>query len=85
MILGNENGQALTDEWMLWRVVLSKIATLEELDTHWSLDDLVMANLALMYQDEISIRDLQKQKPGASKHGSNPYHQRANSKARAIR
>jgi len=31
----------------VWQVVLSNVATLQEIDTHWSLDDLVRAHLAL--------------------------------------
>ncbi len=38
---------------MIWRLVLGGVATLEELDNHWSLDDAVRANLALTYQQKI--------------------------------
>jgi len=31
----------------VWRLVLGKHATLEEIEDHWSLDDLLRANLAL--------------------------------------
>jgi len=31
----------------VWHVVLSGTATLQEIETHWSLDDLVRAHLAL--------------------------------------
>lgn len=31
----------------MWQVVLSNAATLQEIDTHWSLDDLVRCHLAL--------------------------------------
>jgi len=34
---------------MVWRIVLSNIATLEEIERSWSFDDLVRANLALTY------------------------------------
>ena len=32
---------------MIWLVVFEKITTLQELETHWSLDDLVRANAVL--------------------------------------
>lgn len=35
----------------MWHVVLSKIATLQEIETHWSLDDLIRAHLALELND----------------------------------
>lgn len=35
----------------MWHVVISKIATLQEIETHWSLDDLVRAHLALEYNE----------------------------------
>lgn len=34
-------------EWPVWRLVLEGVATLHELETHWSIDDLVSANAAL--------------------------------------
>jgi len=34
-----------------WRVVLAKIACLEELETHWSLGDLLKANAMLDMRD----------------------------------
>jgi hypothetical protein len=33
----------------VWRLVLSGTATLAELETSWSLDDLILANYALTY------------------------------------
>lgn len=38
---------------MVWRIVLSKIATLEEIDTSWCLDDILDANAVLDYQDAL--------------------------------
>lgn len=49
-MLGLDNGETLQEEWIVWRLVLSKTATLTELDSTWSLDDLLMANYALTYQ-----------------------------------
>ena len=43
----------------MWRLVLDKIATLEEIETHWSFDDLMRANAILNMQSEISL-DLQR-------------------------
>jgi hypothetical protein len=37
----------------VWRLVLSGKATLQEIETHWSLDDLIRANLALTYHEHI--------------------------------
>lgn len=34
-------------EWSIWRPVTAKIATLAEIETHWSIDDLADANEAL--------------------------------------
>jgi len=33
----------------MWRLVLAGTATLHEIDSHWSLDDLFIANYALTY------------------------------------
>jgi hypothetical protein len=49
-VLGPENGAAVEEEWAVWRIVLSRTAALSEIETHWSLDDLVRANLALDVQ-----------------------------------
>jgi hypothetical protein len=35
---------------MAWRLVLSKVATLEEIDRAWSLDDMLDCNALLDYQ-----------------------------------
>lgn len=48
-MLGVENGQNLQEEWNVWRLVLSGTATLTEIETSWSLDDLIRANYALTY------------------------------------
>jgi hypothetical protein len=42
----------LQDDWPLWRLVLEKVATKQELDTHWSIDDVADANEALDAQYE---------------------------------
>jgi len=36
--------------WPIWRLITAKVATLEEIETHWSLDDLIDANDALDFQ-----------------------------------
>ena len=38
---------------MIWRLVLGEIATLEELDNHWSYEDAVKANIALNFQERL--------------------------------
>jgi len=37
----------------VWRLVIERIATLEELDRHWSLDDIYRANAMLDMQADI--------------------------------
>jgi hypothetical protein len=37
----------------VWRLVLARVATLNEIETQWSYDDLVLANLALTYQQAL--------------------------------
>lgn len=39
--------------WAVWRVVFRKIATLEEIETHWSIVDLDKANEILDYLDAL--------------------------------
>ena len=34
-------------DWSIWRIVLAQIATLKEIETYWSIDDLADANEAL--------------------------------------
>jgi len=40
----------LAYEFPCWRLVIEKIASLEELETHWSLDDVARANAILDMQ-----------------------------------
>lgn len=42
--------------WAIWRVVYSGKATLQEIETHWSLDDLLDFNEILDYQDYIQAK-----------------------------
>jgi hypothetical protein len=37
-------------DWYVWRIVLAKIATLREIEEHWSLSDLLDAQDALDLQ-----------------------------------
>jgi len=37
----------------VWRPILEKIATLEEIETHYSLLDLLDANIALDFKEEM--------------------------------
>lgn len=48
-MLGAQNGQTVKEDWIVWRLVLSGTATLTELDTSWSFDDLLLGNYALTY------------------------------------
>jgi ABC-type uncharacterized transport system substrate-binding protein len=38
--------------WPAWRLVLDGVATLEEIETHYSLDDVMSANLMLDLKHE---------------------------------
>lgn len=40
----------------MWRMVLGRYATLEEIETKWSLDDLIRANLALTFKESLDGR-----------------------------
>lgn len=37
----------MKEVWPCWRLILERVATLEELDRHWSIDDVADANEAL--------------------------------------
>src|SRR3990167_9350717 len=50
--LAQRLSQELRDELPVWRVVLEGAATLQELETTWSLDDLYRANAALDFRAE---------------------------------
>jgi hypothetical protein len=39
----------VADEWLVWRLVLEQVATLEEIERHYSIDDVLTANDALDY------------------------------------
>jgi len=39
--------QTLTDEWPVWRLVIENVATLEEIDRSWCLDDIAKMNALL--------------------------------------
>lgn len=43
-------------EWAVWRIWLSKHATLQELETHWSIYDALDANDALDVLDEMNAQ-----------------------------
>lgn len=38
---------------MIWRLILAKVATLEEIERHWSLTDLLDGNDALDLQADL--------------------------------
>ena len=46
----------MTDEYLIWRLVLETHVSLDELETRWSLDDVVRANTMLNIQK--TIQDL---------------------------
>lgn len=39
-------------DWFIWRLVLAQIVTLKELDTHWSVVDMLDAHESLDLQEE---------------------------------
>jgi hypothetical protein len=43
-------------DWPVWRLVVKRVATLAEIETHWSLRDLILANEALDLDEEIERR-----------------------------
>ena len=40
-------------QWPVWRLVTRRVATLQELETHWSITDLFDANDVLDALDEV--------------------------------
>ncbi len=42
--------------WYVWRPVLERIATLYEVETHWSIDDLADAHEALDIKQEAQAK-----------------------------
>jgi hypothetical protein len=53
MALMSTVSTSLSDEIDVWRLVTEKIATLQELETVWSYDDMVRAIVALDIRSEI--------------------------------
>lgn len=47
--------QELLEEWPVWRVVMSGKATLTEIETHYTLDDLMRLNAVLDIKDAAEI------------------------------
>jgi ribosomal protein S6 len=41
-------------DWYVWRIWRSGRATIQEIETHWSLSDLVMAHMALDVEDDLT-------------------------------
>lgn len=46
----------------MWRVILEKIATLQEIETHWSLDDLIRANDILDMKYDLEREEMKRVK-----------------------
>jgi len=40
-------------DWLFWRPIVKGVATLEEIETHWDLTDLLDANEALDVMDDL--------------------------------
>lgn len=47
-------GPNTDDDWHVWRLVLDGVATLHEIETHWSITDVLDANEALDVQADVS-------------------------------
>ncbi len=47
-------------QWSIWRVVLENLATLEEVETHWSIHDLQEANEVLDYREYVRSMEIEK-------------------------
>jgi hypothetical protein len=43
----------LIDEWPVWRIITAGMATLQEIDTHWTLIDVDNANDVLDLQQQL--------------------------------
>lgn len=39
-------------DWFIWRLVLAQVVTLQELETHWSVVDMLDAHEAIDLQEE---------------------------------
>jgi len=50
----------LKDEFPIWRLVLEGIATLEELEKTWSLDDVLRAEALLDMRSDLALHENQK-------------------------
>jgi len=46
----------------VWRLVLAKVATLEEIERHWSLTDVFIANRLLDFQQAVERRAVEEAK-----------------------
>ena len=43
-------------DWFVWRVVVSGLATLRDIDEHWTIKDLIDANAILDTQDAVAVK-----------------------------
>lgn len=51
----------IKDEFVVWRLILEKVATLSEIETLWSLDDVMRANALLDMKSDIAEVERRKQ------------------------
>ena len=51
-------------ELPIWRLVVHRVATLQELETHWSLDDVDKANAMLDMKVDLDYQQQQKLNKG---------------------
>lgn len=46
-------GPNTDDDWPIWRLVLKSIATLHEIESHWTISDVLDANEALDVEADV--------------------------------
>lgn len=53
-------------EWQIWKLVIERVATLEELEAYWSLDDVERAIASMSFKEELISSAIE----DATKHGN---------------
>ena len=57
---GGYNPGPININWFYWRPIVERVATLHEVETHWSIDDLADANEALDIKAEAEAKAAKK-------------------------
>lgn len=53
----------LKEEFAIWRLVLERMATLEEIERSWSIDDVMRANALLDMRSDLAIKPVKGSRP----------------------